>query len=60
MLDLMAQGHSNRSIARHLVVTERAVEKHAAAIFMKFDLSPTESDNRRVKAVLTYLTGDGT
>ncbi|WP_425527998.1 response regulator [Yinghuangia seranimata] len=56
VLGLMAQGHSNRSIAERLVVTERAVEKHAAAIFMKFDLPPTPHDNRRVKAVLTYLT----
>ncbi|WP_433174317.1 response regulator [Actinoallomurus sp. CA-150999] len=59
VLDLMAQGHSNRSIAQRLVVTERAVEKHAAAIFLKFDLPPTETDNRRVKAVLTYLTETG-
>ena len=59
VLDLMAQGHSNRSIARRLVVTERAVEKHAAAIFMKFGLPPVETDNRRVKAVLTYLTETG-
>lgn len=59
VLDLMAQGHSNRSIAQRLVVTERAVEKHAAAIFMKFGLPPSETDNRRVKAVLTYLTENG-
>ncbi|WP_460340441.1 response regulator [Actinoallomurus acanthiterrae] len=59
VLDLMAQGHSNRSIAQRLVVTERAVEKHAAAIFLKFDLPPAETDNRRVKAVLTYLTETG-
>ncbi|MET8628714.1 response regulator transcription factor [Kitasatospora sp. NPDC004669] len=55
VLDLMAQGHSNRSIASLLVITERAVEKHAAAVFTKFDLPPTETDNRRVKAVVAYL-----
>ncbi|MGW2182492.1 response regulator transcription factor [Streptomyces sp. NPDC001732] len=55
VLDLMAQGHSNRSIASLLVITERAVEKHAAAVFTKFDLPPTDTDNRRVKAVVAYL-----
>ncbi|MFJ8431343.1 response regulator transcription factor [Kitasatospora sp. NPDC094019] len=55
VLELMAQGHSNRSIAGLLVVSERAVEKHVAAVFTKFDLPATETDNRRVKAVLAYL-----
>ncbi|GAA3303334.1 response regulator transcription factor [Dactylosporangium vinaceum] len=59
VLDLMAQGFSNRAIAARLVVTERAVEKHAAAIFAKFDLPLTEADNRRVKAVVAYLTETG-
>src|SRR3954447_6758783 len=47
VLELMAQGFSNKSIAAQLVVTERAVEKHAAAIFSKFDLPSTDADNRR-------------
>ncbi len=55
VLELMAQGHSNRSIAALLVVCERAVEKHVAAVFTKFDLPATDVDNRRVKAVLAYL-----
>ncbi|MFJ4598036.1 MULTISPECIES: response regulator transcription factor [unclassified Kitasatospora] len=59
VLELMAQGHSNRSIAGLLVVSERAVEKHVAAVFAKFDLPATETDNRRVKAVLTYLAETG-
>ncbi|MFH9607213.1 LuxR C-terminal-related transcriptional regulator [Streptomyces sp. NPDC017448] len=59
VLELMAQGHSNRSIAALLVVSERAVEKHVAAVFDKFGLRPTPSDNRRVKAVLTYLAESG-
>ncbi|AJF68754.1 response regulator transcription factor [Streptomyces vietnamensis] len=59
VLELMAQGHSNRSIAARLVVSERAVEKHVAAVFTKFDLSATEADNRRVKAVLAYLSETG-
>lgn len=51
VLELMAQGHSNRSIAALLVVSERAVEKHVAAVFGKFELRSTHTDNRRVKAV---------
>nr|WP_221263784.1 response regulator transcription factor [Microbispora sp. NBRC 16548] len=59
VLELMAQGHSNRSIAALLVVSERAVEKHVAAVFAKFGLRATDADNRRVKAVLTYLAESG-
>ncbi|MER7578393.1 response regulator transcription factor [Kitasatospora sp. NPDC097691] len=59
VLELMAQGHSNRSIAGQLVVSERAVEKHVAAVFTKFDLPATDADNRRVKAVLAYLAESG-
>ncbi|MFE4399372.1 MULTISPECIES: response regulator transcription factor [Streptomycetaceae] len=59
VLELMAQGHSNRSIATLLVVSERAVEKHVAAVFGKFDLPATDADNRRVKAVLAYLAESG-
>lgn len=59
VLDLMAQGHSNRSIAERLTVSDRAVEKHVAAVFTKFGLPATEADNRRVKAVLAYLSETG-
>lgn len=59
VLELMAQGHSNRSIAERLVVSERAVEKHVASVFTKFGLPATEADNRRVKAVLAYLSETG-
>ncbi|MFC9396851.1 response regulator [Streptomyces sp. NPDC057027] len=55
VLELMAQGRSNRAIAASLVVSERAVEKHVAAVFLKFGLRATDTDNRRVKAVLAYL-----
>ncbi|MEU2563992.1 response regulator transcription factor [Streptomyces longispororuber] len=59
VLELMAQGHSNRSIATLFAVSERAVEKHVAAVFAKFGLRATDTDNRRVKAVLTYLAESG-
>jgi DNA-binding NarL/FixJ family response regulator len=55
VLALMAEGRSNAGIARALVVTEGVVEKHVAAIFAKLDLPSSDSDNRRVLAVLRYL-----
>jgi DNA-binding NarL/FixJ family response regulator len=51
----MAEGRSNAGIARRLVITEGAVEKHVANIFAKLGLPVSESDNRRVLAVLRYL-----
>jgi DNA-binding NarL/FixJ family response regulator len=55
VLERMAEGLSNAGIAAALVISERAVEKHVANIFMKLDLPPSENDNRRVLAVLRYL-----
>jgi DNA-binding NarL/FixJ family response regulator len=55
VLALMAEGRSNSAIAEHLVVTERAVEKHISNIFSKLGLPPSDSENRRVLAVLAYL-----
>jgi DNA-binding NarL/FixJ family response regulator len=55
VLGLMAEGRSNAAIARQLVVTERAVEKHVANIFTKLDLPVSAADHRRVLAVLRYL-----
>jgi DNA-binding NarL/FixJ family response regulator len=55
VLALMAEGRSNSAIAERLVVSERAVEKHISNIFTKLDLPPSDSDHRRVLAVLAYL-----
>jgi DNA-binding NarL/FixJ family response regulator len=55
VLELMAEGRSNRAIAEQLVITERAVEKHVTSIFSKLDLPQTAEDHRRVLAVLTFL-----
>ena len=52
----MAQGKSNSAIAAALFVTERAVEKHTNSIFAKLGLSEERDVNRRVKAVLVYLS----
>jgi DNA-binding NarL/FixJ family response regulator len=55
VLTLMAEGRSNTAIADQLVVSERAVEKHISNIFSKLGLPPSDSDHRRVLAVLAYL-----
>jgi DNA-binding NarL/FixJ family response regulator len=52
----MAQGKSNAAIAATLFVTERAVEKHTNSIFAKLGLSEEKDVNRRVKAVLVFLS----
>ncbi|MFC4072561.1 response regulator transcription factor [Actinoplanes subglobosus] len=52
---LMAQGRSNTAIATTIGVSERAVEKHVTNIFGKFDLPPSDTDHRRVLAVIRYL-----
>ena len=57
VLGLMAEGRSNAGIARELVVTDGAVEKHISNIFGKLGLPPGEDDHRRVLAVLAYLRG---
>ena len=55
VLALMAEGRSNTAIARRIVVTEGAVEKHVRNIFTKLDLPPDTEQHRRVLAVLAYL-----
>jgi DNA-binding NarL/FixJ family response regulator len=52
----MAQGKNNAAIARALVLTPRAVEKHINAIFSKLPLQEEPDVDRRVKAVLMYLS----
>jgi len=55
VLGLMAEGRSNAAIAQQLVITERAVAKHTASIFLRLGLQQSDDDNRRVLAVLAYL-----
>jgi len=55
VLKLMAEGHDNTTIAKTLVVTERAVSKHIGNVFLKLGLPPSDSGHRRVLAVLAYL-----
>jgi DNA-binding NarL/FixJ family response regulator len=58
VLALMAEGRSNAGIASELVLTVGAVEKHVASILGKLRLPPSESDHRRVLAVITYLQSE--
>ena len=55
VLELMAEGRSNHSIAAELAISERAVEKHITSIFAKLELPATVESHRRVLAVLTFL-----
>jgi DNA-binding NarL/FixJ family response regulator len=55
VLELMAEGRSNAAVARALVVSGGAVEKHVRNIFSKLDLPASNDDHRRVLAVLAFL-----
>jgi DNA-binding NarL/FixJ family response regulator len=55
VLELMAEGRSNAAVARALVVSGGAVEKHVRNIFAKLDLPASDDDHRRVLAVLAFL-----
>ena len=55
VLALIAQGLSNAGIARDLVVTVAAIERHVTGIFEKLGLHASPEAHRRVLAVLTYL-----
>jgi DNA-binding NarL/FixJ family response regulator len=56
VLSLMSIGRSNVGIASDLLVSEGAVEKHVANIFMKLGLPPARGVHRRVLAVIAYLS----
>ena len=58
VLSLMAEGKTNTAVARALVGTPGAVEKHISNIFSKLDLPASDEDHRRVLAVLAYLRTD--
>jgi DNA-binding NarL/FixJ family response regulator len=58
VLGLMAEGRANRAIARQLVVTERAIEKHVSNIFDKLGFPSAPDDHRRVLAVLAYVRSE--
>jgi DNA-binding NarL/FixJ family response regulator len=55
----MARGSSNVAIARRLGINQRTVERHVHTIFEKLQLPATPDVNRRVRAVLLYLSTAG-
>jgi DNA-binding NarL/FixJ family response regulator len=58
VLELVAEGLSNRAIAGRLFVTQRTVESHVKQIFLKLNLDVNPESHRRVLAVLAYLRAD--
>jgi DNA-binding NarL/FixJ family response regulator len=58
VLELVAEGRSNRAIGERLVITQNAVQKHVSAIFTKLRLPAGKDDDRRTLAVLAYVSGD--
>lgn len=55
VLAAMAEGKSNMGTAELLGVSEATVTKHVTSIFRKLGLAPTNTEHRRVLAVLTYV-----
>ena len=55
VLGLLAEGYSNQGVAKRIVVSERAVEKHITSILSKLGLRSEPQAHRRVMAVLAYL-----
>jgi DNA-binding NarL/FixJ family response regulator len=58
VLELVAEGLSNRAIAGRLFITQRTVESHVKQIFLKLNLEVNPESHRRVLAVLAYLRAD--
>ena len=57
VLELIAQGRSNRGIAEKLVLSPKTIESHVHQIFLKLDLPEAPGSDRRVQAVLKFLRG---
>jgi serine/threonine-protein kinase PknK len=55
VLALMAEGASNAGIAHRIFIAEGTVEKHIRSILTKLDLPESDTDHRRVLAVLRFL-----
>jgi DNA-binding NarL/FixJ family response regulator len=58
VLELVAEGRSNKAIGERLAITHGAVQKHVSTIFNKLGLPAGENDDRRILAVLTYLLAE--
>jgi DNA-binding NarL/FixJ family response regulator len=58
VLELVAEGRSNKAIGERLAITHGAVQKHVSTIFNKLGLPAGENDDRRILAVLAYLLAE--
>ncbi len=56
VLAQIAQGRSNAAVGETLFLSEKSVEKHISVVFAKLGLEATPEVNRRVLAVLLYLS----
>ena len=59
VLSRMAEGRSNLGIAKELYLSARTVETHVTSVFTKLGLTPSDTENNRVRAVLTFLRTAG-
>jgi len=59
VLQEMATGRNNATIAKALFMSDRAVEKHIGSVFQKLGLVDEQEVSRRVMAVLAYLEDTG-
>jgi DNA-binding NarL/FixJ family response regulator len=55
VLELMAEGRTNRAICDRLFITDKTVEAHVRSIFSKLGMEEAADDNRRVLSVLVFL-----
>jgi DNA-binding NarL/FixJ family response regulator len=58
VLQLVAEGRSNKAIAERLTITQAAVQKHVSNIFNKLALPAGADDDRRILAVLAYVRSE--
>ncbi|MEP7090085.1 MAG: response regulator transcription factor [Nocardioidaceae bacterium] len=59
VLQVMATGRNNATIAKTLFMSDRAVEKNIGSVFQKLGLVEEHETNRRVMAVLAYVEANG-
>jgi DNA-binding NarL/FixJ family response regulator len=59
VLGHMAEGRSNFGIAKELYLSARTVETHVTSVFTKLGLTTSDTENNRVRAVLTFLRSAG-
>ena len=59
VLELIAEGRSNKGIAERLDVSTGVVQKHVGSLFAKLGIPDSDDDHRRILAVLTFLRSLG-